>query len=157
MSKAVLRGEAEPDSARVHPTGFYDEHDADNSNGLNNLSQRYDDLYFTQNMNRATSAGLFAGPYHFGRLNSGENIPTDAVDEANDFVDAIQSYYQTPNLVLRPVLDYEQLPNDPVSPSDSRSARLITLICMIAPLLCRTVCGGRTGRPRLDRCREHAS
>jgi len=27
LSKAVLRGEAEPDSARVHPDGFYDDHD----------------------------------------------------------------------------------------------------------------------------------
>ena len=27
LSKAVLRGEAEPDTTRVHPDGFYDEHD----------------------------------------------------------------------------------------------------------------------------------
>jgi 3-phenylpropionate/trans-cinnamate dioxygenase ferredoxin reductase subunit len=27
LSKAVLRGEADPDSARVHPDGFYDDHD----------------------------------------------------------------------------------------------------------------------------------
>jgi 3-phenylpropionate/trans-cinnamate dioxygenase ferredoxin reductase component len=27
LSKAVLRGEAEPDSTRVHPDGFYDDHD----------------------------------------------------------------------------------------------------------------------------------
>ena len=27
LSKAVLRGEAEPDATRVHPDGFYDEHD----------------------------------------------------------------------------------------------------------------------------------
>src|SRR6185295_1431033 len=75
------------------------------------------DANFNQNMAGAIAAGVPIGPYHFGRLNSGENIPTDAIDEANDFVDAIQSYYQTPGLVLRPVLDYEQLPNDPVSPS----------------------------------------
>jgi 3-phenylpropionate/trans-cinnamate dioxygenase ferredoxin reductase subunit len=27
LSKAVLRGEAEPVSAQVHPEGFYDDHD----------------------------------------------------------------------------------------------------------------------------------
>src|SRR3954463_7544741 len=30
-----------------------------------NLSQRYDDPYFIQNINRATAAGMFAGSYHF--------------------------------------------------------------------------------------------
>src|SRR5262249_2429050 len=30
-------------------------------------SQRYDDPYYIQNINRATSAGLFAGTYHFAR------------------------------------------------------------------------------------------
>src|SRR3954465_2300767 len=32
-----------------------------------NLSQRYDDPYFVQNINRATAAGMFAGSYHFSR------------------------------------------------------------------------------------------
>src|SRR4051794_18935692 len=75
------------------------------------------DVNFHQYMAGAIAAGVPIGPYHFGRLNSGETIPTDAIDEANDFVDAIQQYYGSPGMVLRPVLDYEQLPNDPVSPS----------------------------------------
>lgn len=75
------------------------------------------DVNFHQYMTGAIAAGVPIGPYHFGRLNSGETIPTDAIDEANDFVDAIQQYYSSPGMVLRPVLDYEQLPNDPVSPS----------------------------------------
>src|SRR4051795_6867983 len=32
-----------------------------------NLSQRYDDPYFVQNINRATAAGMLAGSYHFAR------------------------------------------------------------------------------------------
>jgi GH25 family lysozyme M1 (1,4-beta-N-acetylmuramidase) len=75
------------------------------------------DVNFHQYMTGAIAAGVPIGPYHFARLNSGETIPTDAIDEANDFVDAIQQYYSSPGMVLRPVLDYEQLPNDPVSPS----------------------------------------
>ena len=56
------------------------------------LSQRYDDPYFVQNMNRATAAGMFAGSYHFARpdiitstSNSG-GIANTAVDEANHFI-----------------------------------------------------------------------
>ncbi|HVT29742.1 MAG TPA: GH25 family lysozyme [Lacipirellulaceae bacterium] len=75
------------------------------------------DANFHSYMAGAIAAGVPIGPYHFARLNSGETIPTDAIDEANDFVDAIQQYYNGPAMVLRPVLDYEQLPNDPVSPS----------------------------------------
>jgi GH25 family lysozyme M1 (1,4-beta-N-acetylmuramidase) len=75
------------------------------------------DVNFHQYMAGAIAAGVPIGPYHFARINSGETIPTDAVDEANDFVDAIEHYYDGPGMVLRPVLDYEQLPNDPVSPS----------------------------------------
>jgi GH25 family lysozyme M1 (1,4-beta-N-acetylmuramidase) len=75
------------------------------------------DANFHQYMTGAIAAGVPIGPYHFARLNSGETIPTDAIDEANDFVDAIQQYYSSPGMVLRPVLDYEQLPNDPVTPS----------------------------------------
>jgi GH25 family lysozyme M1 (1,4-beta-N-acetylmuramidase) len=75
------------------------------------------DASFHNHMVGAIAAGMPIGPYHFARLNSGETIPTDAIDEANDFVDAIQQYYNTPAMVLRPVIDYEQIPNDPVSPS----------------------------------------
>src|SRR5215216_3548839 len=52
-------------SSRGGTSGYYDQTDSDNSNGLNTLSQRYDDPYFVQNVTRATAAGLLAGPYHF--------------------------------------------------------------------------------------------
>src|SRR5438876_881238 len=54
-------------STRGGTTGFYDEHDSANANGLNTLSQRYDDLHFYDNIKNATSVGMWAGPYHFGR------------------------------------------------------------------------------------------
>src|SRR5436190_14938403 len=54
-------------SSRGGTTGFYDENDANNVNGLNTLSQRYDDTKFYANIDAATSVGMFAGPYHFGR------------------------------------------------------------------------------------------
>jgi autotransporter-associated beta strand protein len=57
-----------------------------------NLSERYDDPYFAQNITRATTAGLFAGPYHFARLdvvastpNTG-GIANTGADEATHFV-----------------------------------------------------------------------
>jgi 3-phenylpropionate/trans-cinnamate dioxygenase ferredoxin reductase subunit len=34
LSKAVLRGEAEPDSTRVHPDGFYEDHDIERVTGV---------------------------------------------------------------------------------------------------------------------------
>src|SRR5205814_4211568 len=37
------------------------------NNTFTNLSRRYDDPYFVQNITRATTAGLFAGSYHFAR------------------------------------------------------------------------------------------
>src|SRR5688500_16118837 len=52
-------------SSRGGTTGFYNQNDADNSDGNNTLSQRYDDPYFVQNINRATAAGFNAGPYIF--------------------------------------------------------------------------------------------
>jgi GH25 family lysozyme M1 (1,4-beta-N-acetylmuramidase) len=77
----------------------------------------FEDVNFDTYMAGAIAAGVPIGPYHFGRLNSGETIPTDAIDEANDFVDAIQGYYNSSAMVLRPVLDLETLPDPPVSPS----------------------------------------
>src|SRR4051812_22213739 len=79
-------------SSRGGTTGFYDQNDAPNNNGLNTLSQRYDDPYFVQNIPRATSAGLLAGPYHFARpdvvsttLNA-NGIANTGADEANHFI-----------------------------------------------------------------------
>jgi hypothetical protein len=36
-------------SSRGGTTGYYNQSDPDNSDGLNTLSQRYDDPYFVQN------------------------------------------------------------------------------------------------------------
>jgi autotransporter-associated beta strand protein len=56
------------------------------------LAERYDDPYFVQNITRATTAGLFAGAYHFARLdviastpNTG-GIANSGTDEATHFV-----------------------------------------------------------------------
>jgi GH25 family lysozyme M1 (1,4-beta-N-acetylmuramidase) len=68
------------------------------------------DARFAQNIVNANSAGIPIGPYHFGRPDSQENNPNDAVDEAHDFVDAIAPYYAQPGIRLRPVLDVERLP-----------------------------------------------
>jgi autotransporter-associated beta strand protein len=47
------------------------------------LSQRYDDSRFIQNITRATTAGMVAGPYHFARPDVVGNTGTD---EANHFI-----------------------------------------------------------------------
>lgn len=79
-------------SSRGGTTGYYNQNDSDNSDGLNTLSQRYDDPYFIQNVNRATTAGMFVGSYHFSRpeiiastQNSG-GIANTGTDEANHFI-----------------------------------------------------------------------
>src|SRR5438067_5412385 len=41
------------------------------------LSHRYDDPRFVQNISRATSAGMVAGPYHFARPDVSGNTGTD--------------------------------------------------------------------------------
>jgi GH25 family lysozyme M1 (1,4-beta-N-acetylmuramidase) len=66
------------------------------------------DSRFTLNMANAPAAGVYIGPYHYARPDSFENDPLDAAKEANDFVDAIQPYYNTPGFVLRPVVDMEE-------------------------------------------------
>ena len=68
------------------------------------------DSRYVQNMNSARAAGVLIGPYHFARPDSFESNPLDAANEANDFVDAIEPYYQVPGKFLRPVLDVERLP-----------------------------------------------
>ena len=80
-------------SSRGGTTGVYNENDPNNTTyGTNTLSQRYDDPDFVQNITRATTNGLFAGPYHFVRpdiiastLNSG-GIANTGTDEANHFM-----------------------------------------------------------------------
>ena len=71
----------------------------------------YVDTKFHQNMAGALAAGMYIGPYHYARPSSYNTNPLDAANEANDFVDAIASYYQqAPDLMLRPVIDVEELP-----------------------------------------------
>lgn len=98
-------------SSRGGTTGFYNQSDPDNSDGLNTLSQRYDDPYFVQNITRATAAGMFAGPYHFARpdvvastTNSG-GIANTGVDEANHFLQ-MAGPWMRPGYLL-PVFDLE--------------------------------------------------
>ena len=67
------------------------------------------DSTFATKMSGAKAAGVLIGPYHYGRPDSYNTNPSDAANEANDFVDAIQTYYQGTNLTLRPVLDLEEL------------------------------------------------
>src|SRR5689334_18859271 len=56
-------------SSRGGTTGNYDPSVAAN----NTLSRRYDDPYFVQNITYATNAGMYAGPYHFGRMDITED------------------------------------------------------------------------------------
>ena len=98
-------------SSRGGTTGYYDQTDAANTNGLNTLSQRYDDPYFVQNITRSTNAGLFAGSYHFARpdiiastLNSG-GIANTGTDEANHMIEMAGAWMRPGYLV--PVLDLE--------------------------------------------------
>jgi autotransporter-associated beta strand protein len=75
------------------------------------LSQRYDDPYFVQNMNRATAAGMFAGSYHFARpeiiastTNSG-GIANAARDEADHYMQMAGAFMR-PGYLL-PTFDLE--------------------------------------------------
>lgn len=66
------------------------------------------DTRFVQNMTNAAAAGVYIGPYHYARPDSSSTNPLDPVNEANDFVDAIEPYYQIPGFTLRPVVDMEE-------------------------------------------------
>ncbi len=98
-------------SSRGGTTGFYNQNDAANANGLNTLSQRYDDPYYVQNINRVPAAGMFAGSYHFSRpdiiattTNSG-GIPNNGTDEADHFIQMAGPWMRPGYLV--PVHDLE--------------------------------------------------
>ena len=100
-------------SSRGGTTGYYNQSNAGNNNppGQNTLSQRYDDPYFVQNINRATAAGIYAGSYHFSRpdiiastLNS-NGIPNNGTDEANHFIQMAGAWMR-PGYLL-PVHDFE--------------------------------------------------
>jgi autotransporter-associated beta strand protein len=104
-------------SSRGGTTGFYNQSDPNNNNGQNTFSQRYDDPYFVQNITRATSAGMFAGPYHFGRADiltyqgpdpeTGQqgNITHTGRDEANHMLQMAGAWMR-PGYLL-PVYDLE--------------------------------------------------
>ncbi len=81
------------------------------NNTFYNLSQRYDDPYFIQNINRATAAGMYAGSYHFSRPdviastpNSG-GIANTGIDEANHFIQMAGAFMRPG--YLPPVHDFE--------------------------------------------------
>ena len=99
-------------ASRGGTTGVYNENDPNNTKyGTNTLSQRYDDPYFGQNITRATSAGVLAGPYHFDRADivagtlNANNIPNNGTDEANHFLEMAGAWMR-PGYLL-PVLDLE--------------------------------------------------
>jgi GH25 family lysozyme M1 (1,4-beta-N-acetylmuramidase) len=71
--------------------------------------QSFIDASFTSHMSGAKTAGVLIGPYHFARPDSNNTNPSDAANEANDFVNAITPYYAGTNLTLRPVIDLERL------------------------------------------------
>lgn len=100
-------------SSRGGTTGYYNQSNAGNDNppGENTLSQRYDDPYFVQNINRSTTAGILAGSYHFSRpdiiastLNSG-GIPNSGLDEADHFIQMAGAFMRPG--YLYPVHDFE--------------------------------------------------
>ena len=89
--------------------------------GVNFVDQQYHN-----NMLGATAAGVMIGSYHFCRIDSYNGVPfttydgspflpgttpyLDAVNEANDFLEAIVPYYQVGSY-LPPVADVEGLPD----------------------------------------------
>ncbi|MCC6493074.1 MAG: autotransporter-associated beta strand repeat-containing protein [Pirellulales bacterium] len=98
-------------SSRGGTTGYYNQNNADNDPPTNTLSQRYDDPYYAQNITRATSAGMYAGSYHFSRpdiiestLNAG-GIANTGADEADHFIQ-MAGPWMRPGYLL-PVHDLE--------------------------------------------------
>jgi autotransporter-associated beta strand protein len=95
-----------------HRQGGY----ASGNNTFYDFSQRYDDPYYVQNINRATAAGLFAGTYHFTRpdviastLNSDGVTTAGANNTGTDEADhmlQMASPWMRPGF-LPPVLDLE--------------------------------------------------
>ncbi len=93
-----------------HRQGGYPSSSPDNNDAFN-LSQRYDDPYFVQNINRATATGMYAGPYHRSRAdvvatttNSG-GIANTGTDDSNHFIQMAGAWMRPGYLV--PVLDFE--------------------------------------------------
>ena len=66
------------------------------------LSRRYDDPELLRTMTRATTAGFFAGPYHYGRQDVAGNT---GADEADHFIEYASAYMRPGYLI--PVFDLE--------------------------------------------------
>ncbi len=66
------------------------------------LAHRYDDPRFIQNIQRATSAGMVAGPYHFARPDVAGNT---GADEADHFIQMAGAWMRPGYLI--PVFDQE--------------------------------------------------
>ncbi len=93
-------------SSRGGTTGNYYPSDTTNDT----LARRYDDPYFVQNITYATNAGMYAGPYHFGRMDITEDSPNaveanTGTDEANHFIESAGAWMR-PGYLL-PVFDFE--------------------------------------------------
>jgi autotransporter-associated beta strand protein len=82
---------------------------------VTNLSRRYDDPRFVQNLIRATASGLHVGPYHFGRPEiiaatpnsdgSIAGVDNNGTDEANHFIQMAGAWMR-PGYVM-PMYDME--------------------------------------------------
>lgn len=72
---------------------------------ITNLSRRYDDPRFIQNINRATAAGMHAGPYHYGRPSIVVGLPNSdgtTVTVANTGTDEADHFIQMAGPWMRP-------------------------------------------------------
>ncbi len=99
-------------SDRGGTSGYYDETNANNSARKNTLGQRYDDLYFEQNATRAVAAGIYIGPYHFGRADIFNSGLFNVSDSANTGADEARHMLQASGAwmkpgFIRPVFDLE--------------------------------------------------
>ena len=98
-------------SSRGGTTGVYNQNYPNNNFGTNTLSQRYDDPYYVQNMNRVPAAGMYAGSYHFSRpdiiatTTNSAGIPNSGSDEADHFIQMAGPWMRPGYLV--PVHDLE--------------------------------------------------
>src|SRR6266487_3128666 len=89
-------------SDRGGTSGFYDETDSTNANRKNTLGQRYDDLYWEQNVARAVAAGLYVGPYHFGRADIWSNNLFNVGEIANTGADEARHMLQASGPWMKP-------------------------------------------------------
>lgn len=98
-------------ASRGGTSGYYNQNNSDNDPPTNTLSQRYDDPYFVQNITRATNAGMFAGAYHFGRMDIiastpyANGIANTGTDEADHSIQ-MAGPWMRPGYLL-PVFDHE--------------------------------------------------